>query len=98
MRRQHVQYIEAWDRERKRADKEKKHKQSHSRKIRQAAMVIELEGGRGRQGVGFRLMARKYGISQYSLRRLHRRFLDEDFLRARAEKWRSWIVVCSPIT
>ena len=80
-RQRHTQYIEAWDRERKRADREKRRKQSHSKKIRQAAAVIELEGGKGRKGVGFKSMSRKYRISQPSLRRLHDRFLEQGFFK-----------------
>ena len=41
--------------------------------------MIELEGGRGRQGVGFKSIARKYGISQPSLRRVHGIFLEQGF-------------------
>ena len=46
------QYMDARERERKRADREKRRKQSHSKKIRQAATVIELGGSGGRQGGG----------------------------------------------
>ena len=80
-RRRHVQYTEAWDWERKRADKQKKRKRSHRRKTRQAAAVIELEGGRGLPGVGYKSMSKKWRISQPSLRRLHGRFLEEGFFK-----------------
>ena len=41
--------------------------------------MIELHCGHGAQRVGYKSMARKYGISQPSLRRLHARFLEDGF-------------------
>ena len=43
--------------------------------------MIELETGRGRQGVGFRSTLRKFSISQTSLRRLHSRLLEDGFFK-----------------
>ena len=44
-------------------------------------MVVELEGGRGLPGVGYKSMSKKWRISQPSLRRLHGRFLEEGFFK-----------------
>ena len=41
--------------------------------------MIELVGGHGREGVGYKSLARKYGISQPSLRRVHDTLSDQGF-------------------
>ena len=74
-----VEHIEAWDRQQRQAARARKRQWSHSRRTRQAAAIIELQSRKGQQGVGYRSMARKFGISIPSLRRLHSRFIENGF-------------------
>ena len=87
LQRSHDAFL-AWEKERKIKAKQVNRERRAATRGRTIAAIVELGLHHGEQGVGFRSIARKYRITQASLRRLHERLSEINFFSEAAWEYR----------